>query len=401
MEKKEELFIPKTKNKGLKITIGIVLLLALAVGAYFLFQYKFNNSKNIVVNFLDQAEENINYSFKEVNDAYKGNGHLKINTNIKEDGLDLLNDLELLFDGEVDTEQKIWNLNISTKYKNDKLVDVKTYQENNVYYFLLDGVYDKYIKTEVKEEDKVIDTQRLNVNQKSIKTVLQSIVNSLKKEINNQKFNKQEEKITIDGKSIDVINNYIILKDKEVNAFAKNLANYLKDDQKFVAAYKDLTGVDAKEYLEKMIQGINEEEFKGSYKISFYTDKGLLNKNIISVRQEITQDGDTTHINVDRISDDEVLISTNLSRSDLSIRIKKNNSTMNITLGIKVEEQYLNIELTSNYEKIKTVTKPDVSNSKNMADITEKEMNDIQNKLMENENIKKLLEAVNKIDKEA
>ena len=400
-EKKEELFIPKTKNKGLKIAIGIILLLALIGGAYFLYQYKFNNSKNIVLNFLDQAEANVNSSLNETNGVYKGNGHLKVNTNIKEDGLDLLNDLELLFDGEIDTEQKIWNLNINTKYKNDKLVDVKTYQENNIYYFLLDGIYDKYIKMENKDEDTIIDNKKINLSQKNIKTVLKSIINNYKKVINNQNFNKIEEKITIDGKTIDVINNYFILKDKEVNTFSKSLATYLKDDQEFASAYKDLTGNDAKEYLEKMIQGIDEEEFKGTYKISFYTDKGFLNKNIVSVRQEITQDNNVTHVNIDKLNDDEILISTNVSSGDFSIRIKKNNSAMNVTLGIKINEQYLNVELTTNYEMIKTVTKPDVSNSKNMNEITDKEMNDIQNKLMQNENIKKLLEAVNKINKEA
>ena len=119
-EKKEELFIPKTKHKGLKIFIGIILILGLAVGGYFLYQYKFNNPKKIINNALSDAKENIKKSL--VNDIkdekYKVNGYLKVEANLGNEASEitnLLKDLELFFSGEVDPNNSIGNITINTK----------------------------------------------------------------------------------------------------------------------------------------------------------------------------------------------------------------------------------------------------------------------------------------------
>lgn len=398
MEKEEELFIPKTKHKGLKIFIGIILLATLITGAYFLYQYKFNNSKTIVNKFLDLASSNINESFKETNDSYKINGLLKFSSNFDVEELKLLSDIAIQFDGEIDPKEKISNINIDSKYQNDKLIDANIYKEDKTYYVLLDDIYDKYIKLEESNEEDSIS--KINISKKNIKTMLDSIITSLKKELNELEFKKEETTITIDGKNVDVINNYVELKDKEVNEFAKKLLTNLKNDTKFMGALNEINGENSFETIDKILKGMDEEIFSGTYKICFYTDKGLLNKNIVSVRQTITVEGKETNIIVDKISDDEIMISVPYDVLNLTFKVKKNNSAINITASIKGEERTFDAELNINYEKIKDIKKVDVTNSKDVNSLTEKEVTEIESKIMENANVKKLMEAISKITNE-
>ena len=59
--KEEELFIPKTKHKGLKIILATLLIVGLIIGGYFLYQYKFNNPKTIVKTVIADAKERNEY----------------------------------------------------------------------------------------------------------------------------------------------------------------------------------------------------------------------------------------------------------------------------------------------------------------------------------------------------
>ena len=120
MEKEEELFIPKTKYKGIKILLGIIIIAGLIVGGYFFYQYKFNNPKTIVNSILDTAKENINGNVvvDTKNALYKVDGHIKVDTNIDtkaSEEINLLKDIEILFNGEIDPNNSISNININTK----------------------------------------------------------------------------------------------------------------------------------------------------------------------------------------------------------------------------------------------------------------------------------------------
>ena len=400
---KEELFIPKTKHKGLKICLAIILIAGLIVGGYFLYQYKFNNSKTIITNALEEAKGNIKEAFKEVasNKKYKLDGHIKIDSNIDDETFQLLKDIELQLSGEMDLDESISNYQINTKYKNDKLMDISFYQEKNDVYLLLEGLYDKYIKIDANEQTQSLPTNipKININPDDVKTIMNAIITSLEEEIYQLEITKADATINIDGKDINVLNNYVEFKDKELNSFVKSIVTNLKNNQEFVNAINRITNADVKSSLEELIKGIDEEEFKGVYKINFYTDKGLFNKKLISVRQTITQDGITMSINVDKISDDEVIISLSTIGLSYSIKMKKNNSAINMIVGINVMGQYINVDINMNYDEIKEVNKVDVSNYKNASELTEEEIEEISKKTMDNKALLQLMEEINKVTK--
>ncbi len=401
MEKEEELFIPKTKNKGLKIILAIILIAALIGGAYFLYQKKFNDSKAIITNVLEDARSEIKKAFNTKSDdkKYKVDGHLNFDTNSTDESLKLLKDIELQLGGEIDSKNSLANFTLNTKYKSDKLIDINGYYENKVGYVLLNGLYDKYIKLDINEMEKSIEGEMPNIKieMNDIEVIYDSFITAFSKEINNLDIKKSDDKITIDGKDVEVLDNAIILKDGEVNKLAKGIVTNLVNDQKFVATLNKITGEDIKKDLNEILEGIDEEEFKGTYKINFYTDKGMFEKKIVSVRQTIIQDEVTTTINVDKISDDEVLFTMDMMGINMSMRLKKNNSAVNATINVTTAGMYVKVNLSMNYEEIKEVTKPDVSNSIDYNSLTQEDIQKIQQRLMENKALLKLMEEVNKI----
>ena len=399
---KEELFIPKPKHKGLKIMLAILLIAGLIVGGYFLYKHKFNDPNSIVNNVFEEARNSVKESLKKVDNKgiYKIDGHVKIDSNINTDEigeiLTILKDLELQFSGETDSKKIITNFNISSKYKNDALFGIKGRLEDNTIYVLLDGLYDKYLKLEshntMTPTDAIVDSD-------DIETIIDALLTAGKKEFTKLDIKKNDTKTTVNGKEIDVIDNYIELKDKEVNDLIKNIINNLKNNQKFLDVIKKLLKTDAKEMLDGIEKNINKDEFKGTYKISFYTDKGLLNKKLISIKQSITQNNITTSIIIDKISDDEMMISIQVPTTQYSIKYKLNKSIANVVLSMNSMGAYINIEFSANYEPINEVSKLDVSNSKNIEDLTQEEEQEIEKKFMENKTLLKLIEEINKITK--
>lgn len=404
MEKEEELFIPKTKHKGLKITIGIILIAGLITGAYFLYQYKFNNPKSIINKVLEDAEADIKEKMiNEFNsDKYKIDGHIKVEANMSDELSsisDVLKDIEVQFNGEIDTKESTGVYTINTKYKNDKLINIKTYYEKEMSYVLFEGIYDKYLKTDTsKEQEKTIitDMPNLNINPNDIQVLTSSLLSSLKKAVNDLDFKQENTTITVDGKELDVINNYVMFKDKEVNDFIKKVVNELRKDTNFANTLKKFTDEDIESILEKVISGINEQSFEGTYKLCFYTDKGIFNKKLVRLSQTITMDSIPITFNIDKLSDDEKIISMSTIGVEYSIKVKKNSSVINILLTEKIMDMYMKVDLSMNYEKINEITKPDVSNSVDINDLKDDEIKEIENKFNENKVLNALINEMTK-----
>ena len=393
-EKKEEEFIPKTKNKGLKIALAALIVVGVLVGCYFLYQYKFNNPKSVVNKILDSAKANVVKSAKEDNNKYKFDGLLKIETNVDDTIGKLLKDIGIQFNGQIDYQGNNGIVTINTKYQNEKLIDVDAYYEKDNIYLLAKDLYDKYLKFETKTKP---DTD--NIDPKDAQTIAVSIIDALKKEFNKLNIEQTNSTITIDGKNIDTIENKITLNSEEYTTFMKNLLNTLKEDKEFIKAMDKVSKENTTESIDKAITQITSNNTKQVYYISFYTDKGLFNKNLVSVRMAIVDDNtlDKQVIEIDKISDDEMSVLISSSEGEVTARIKKNGSAINLTFGYKNEGKYVNIEFNTNYEKISAITKPDVTNSKDLNSITEQEMNDIQNKLMNNKTLLKLIEDVSAV----
>lgn len=398
----QENLITKQKHQGVKITIAIILILGLMVGAYFLYQYKFNNPKNIINNYLESAKTNLKNTLKSDigNNVYKIDGNIKFDANIPVDTqetLDVLKNLLFTFDGEIDMANSKGNISFNTKYKNDNVLNLKSYYEKNVVYLLLDGIFDKYIKEDisVQNANEEINIPAVKIDPNDLQIIYSSMIDALKKEINDLEFKKENETITIDGKEIKVINNYVELHNKEINEFLVGIFNNLENDSKFTETLKKLSDIDIKTSFDEIVSSFNSENLNGTYKISFYTDRNILKKNLVSVRQLITIQGIPISFNIDKISDEEMNIEMSSMGIIYSIKVKKTSSNINTTITMNALGQYIKAEFNMHYEKIKEVTKPDLSNSVNADDLTEKQKEEIRKKILDNKYLSKLIEGMN------
>ena len=391
MEKEE--FIPKTKYKGLKISLAILLIVGVLVGAYFLYQYKFNNPNAIIKQVLDSVKSSAKNTSK-INEKYKYDGLLKIDTNMADENTNnIIKNLELQINGQLDYKEQIGNVIINTKYKNEKFVGISTYYEKNNLYLLLNDLYDKYIKFENKNE---INTN--NIDSKDAQIIANSIIDALKKEINNLKVEQSNSTITIDGKDVETIENKITLNSEQIITISKNILTSLKNNKEFIKTMDKVSKENTTESINKLLKDINKKDTNETCFISFYTDNGLFNKKLISIRLAVIDNktDEKQVIEIDKISNDETSILFSTLQGEVLVRIKKNGNAVNLTINTKQDEKFIKIIFNVNYEKINTITKPDVSNNKDMASITEQELNDIQTKLMENKTLLKLIEEISK-----
>ncbi len=393
----EELFIPKTKHKFLKILLALIIIGGIGVGGYFLYQEKFSNPKSIVRKILEESNNNLNELLinEKDNSKYKVNGIVKVDVNLgKEDAkiASILKDINFQFSGEVDPNESIANIDINTKYKNEKLIDLKTYFENNITYILLDGIYDKYLKIE-NENNNEENIGNIKINVNDIQVLIKSLGSAFKEEITKYDFNQEKIVITIDGKDVSTLNNYLILKDNDVNKLINNIFQTMSNNSDALKAINSLTGVDGKQFLNALSSEIASASFVGTYRINFYTDNGLFNKKLISIRQEMTQYNMTTSYNIDKI-EDGFIFSTNSMGLTYSIKIKKNSSNFNLNINLNMLETYANIDISMNYEKVNEITKPDISKSKKIEDLTETEKKQIEDAFKNNDALKNLFSKI-------
>ena len=397
----EELFIPKTKHKFLKILLALIIIGGIGVGGYFLYQEKFNDPKSIVRNVLESNKNSVSNSLiaNEDLDKYKINGIVRVDADlgkINENVTNILKDITLQFGGEVDFKESIANIEINTKYKNERLIDLSTYFENGNTYLHLDDIFNKYIKFDNMEDGESIKDvlKNIKLKQNELNTIINSIKKSFKEEIMKYDFNKEDVVIVVDDINISTYDNYVILKNNEVSKLASSIIKYLANDNDAIKAIETLFDEkNVKEILNELSTQIEKEEYIGTYRFDFYTDKGLFNKDLIGLRIEISQNSVTSTINIGKL-EDGIFISASSMGTSCGIKVIKNNSNINFTIKLRDLENDAKIDISVNYEKVDKINKPDISKSVNLDKLTDEDMKKIEDGFSKNEVLKKLFDKI-------
>ena len=213
---------------------------------------------------------------------------------------------------------------------------------------------------------------------------------AFKEEIVNYSFNQEKATITVDGKEVNVLNNFVILKNNDLNKLATAIIKNVSQNNEAITALNNLTNDDGKSILDAISTSINEGSFIGTYRLNFYTDRGLFNKKLVSFRQEITQSNITTSLNIDQI-EDGVILSTNTLGVSYAVKVVRNNSNFNLNISFNAINNYANIDISMNYEKIKEIKKTDVSNSIKLEDLKEEDKKKIEDAFANNEVLNSIL----------
>lgn len=312
--------------------------------------------------------------------------------------LDILNDIKINYDYAVDLKNGITDLNMETTYDNSELINVEVLQQDksNIYFYFK-GIFDKYVKVDKSDvEDGTIN------NMDDYNAIVNGFSNATIKAFEDATFTRDKASITLDGKKTDVNKNTIVINNNNYKKIMNTLLTTLKNDNKFISAFSNITGDSIANVKQDIIDSIDELETTDidmDIYFNVYT-KGLLDE---PVKYEIK----TTEINS---KDAYILVEVNILNGKSiefvvslegeklgSLKVeqtgtdKAKNSILTLTIPDTLTAK---IYLKETFEYNKIVSKKDVSKSVNSDALTEAETTKIEENLMKKEGVKKLLKKV-------
>lgn len=381
----------KKKSKLLLILLSVVILLiVVAVTIYFYI----NSNPLLAIKYnANKLTENITEQIEKQEKIKKISGNLEIDYNIEstdktlKEMIDAFNGLSVVANYKMDTENKILQTKLKTTYKNEKLIDANIYMQDKKSFVQLPGVFDKYINVDLSEDyDDIFNTSK---NTKESKIIVKSINKAFQKSLKKEYLASENKTITIDDKKTKTKKISMELNDEKLAKISKDFLTYLKENQEFIKAVNSISETkNTKEKIEDLIDEISfDSQSKTTMTLSIYC-KGIL-KEVIRYEVELKQDEETYNIAVTKhkdkydfkIKQEDVIISKGTMTKDkekISIEaslIGLGNATINIT---------------NKEEKNPTINKKEIKDSIKYEDLTEKQMQDIATKLLQNKGFEKL-----------
>ena len=369
-------FVEKKKAPILQIFGIIILILLLASGIYYYFVI--DNPKTILKTYFNSISsiDNINYP-KYIEYSLKVN----VDSNNKENEAlcDLLNKLILNIKSNNNEEYNSYIFNLGYEDKVLPNIKLQTKNNENKIYLLLEDIYDKTIEIDLgNEEHKDIN----KLDKDDIEKEFNNIYDILKEEIKNI-LEKGEYSKKIEKLDKKIVRKYTIniSKNTLTNAF-----NNLLNNKDFITSYTKITN-QSEEKVTKEIKNI----INNLTDIDFSIYQELINNNII--KYEVSFDNEIITMTYSNNmytftykKDDKVIYTGTITidRNDNNITTYFNTTYItdkeNIKTNIVIKtSDTLNIELL------------DTTNSININDISDKEMNNILNNILNNDAVKSIL----------
>lgn len=376
----------KSANRGSIAPIVVVIFVIIALLGLAFFGGKYylasrNNIKIFMNDYFNKLEDNIGK-----NNSTSGSLSLNVNgdTTDKEKKIfKILNNLDFSMNYGIDTKENITNIDISTNYYGDKLININTYIEDNNIYLSSSDLYSKYIKIENKKED---NSEKKSMTNDDYKVIINSISTAVSESLKEEYFTKNW--VKLDGKSVNKVE--LLLNNNNIKIINENIINNLKNNNNFIDSFGKLIGkktMEVKELLDKEIKEVNNNEYS-DIKISLYT------KITKFVKLEITSGEDKIVVKSnDKGYSFEIVDSEDNNTYNGTIEINNNSDSTTYNVNVK-DSNNLEIKINNTINKTTKIEKKDVSNSVLLEDITEKEYEDIINKISNNKAFNKIYEDI-------
>lgn len=376
----------RNANRGSIAPVVVVIFVIIALLGLAFFGGKYylasrNNIKIFMNDYFNKLEDNIGK-----NNSTSGSLSLNVNgdTTDKEKKIfKILNNLDFSMNYGIDTKENITNIDISTNYYGDKLININTYIEDNNIYLSSSDLYSKYIKIENKKED---NSEKKSMTNDDYKVIINSISTAVSESLKEEYFTKNW--VKLDGKSVNKVE--LLLNNNNIKIINENIINNLKNNNNFIDSFGKLIGkktMEVKELLDKEIKEVNNNEYS-DIKISLYT------KITKFVKLEITSGEDKIVVKSnDKGYSFEIVDSEDNNTYNGTIEINNNSDSTTYNVNVK-DSNNLEIKINNTINKTTKIEKKDVSNSVLLEDITEKEYEDIINKISNNKAFNKIYEDI-------
>lgn len=376
----------RNANRGSIAPVVVVIFVIIALLGLAFFGGKYylasrNNIKIFMNDYFNELEENIGK-----NNSTSGSLSLNVNgdtTDKEEKIFKILNNLDFSMNYGIDTKENITNIDISTNYYGDKLININTYIEDNNIYLSSSDLYSKYIKIENKKED---NSEKKSMTNDDYKVIINSISTAVSESLKEEYFTKNW--VKLDGKSVNKVE--LLLNNNNIKIINEKIINNLKNNNNFIDSFGKLIGkktMEVKELLDKEIKEVNSNEYS-DIKISLYT------KITKFVKLEITSGEDKIVVKSnDKGYSFEIVDSEDNNTYNGTIEINNNSDSTTYNVNVK-DSNNLEIKINNTINKTTKIEKKDVSNSVLLEDITEKEYEDIINKISNNKAFNKIYEDI-------
>ncbi len=394
----EDFNVKKPKKKGL--IIGGIIVAVVFIAFILVYFLVFAKPQFIFDGAIDKLLKiELNYY-----DSIKLDSKVKISMEFEDSNVQQqLKEIEkytLKLGTQMDFENKQEIVDLGLEYDNDQVVDAQVYYNNGEMYTYFEGLFDKYIKLDMNEEQKeqleaIFNTTSSKEQMKNSKKAIKIIKNELKTQIKEEgEFDKEKTTIDIGEKEKRVTKTTLTLSQKNLYNIVSNVCSNLASNENFLDCFKE----SPKDILEELADEIKgaEANSKNKIKISLYT-KGLLN-NLLALDVEIYSDDEANTITISAVKEDKNLYTYTVSSKTEStkvdvikgkIEIEKDKGSRNqksgkVTTTMEVAETgTIKLEMDYLAEFNKGIDKKNVSNSINITEMTEQDMQSILEKLME------------------
>lgn len=370
----------KKKSKKGKVVGFVVLALLFVIGFIVGFKiYELNKPYNIYSSLINSALKSSKF---ENHENYKVD--FKFNARVEDSELDdttkeILNSMNYSGTNFISVKEKYMIANYTIKNDSNTLLDMNMYYKNGITYLGLGELFDKLIEIPLDEENsKKVNDLFLNINSSNIEVILREIKNAFEDAIKDEKIVKEKTTLDIDGKSVNVVNNKLVIDKSNEERISKKLSDYLKNSDDFLDNFSKEFGVSKEDIISFLEDDsyTSEEDYK--MVINLYTN-GFLN-NFVSTKIEFIENDEKIvdfefNKNSIKISDDDMLVFT----------IKEDEKDK-YSINLKYELDGMSVELsgtaTMSYAQMST---PFVSNSVSLEELTEEDFVTFGENLSKNE----------------
>ena len=338
-----------------------------------------NKPYNIYSSFINSALKSSKF---ENHENYKVD--FKFNARVEDSELDdttkeILNSMNYSGTNFISVKEKYMIANYTIKNDSNTLLDMNMYYKNGITYLGLGELFDKLIEIPLDEENsKKVNDLFLNINSSNIEVILREIKNAFEDAIKDEKIVKEKTTLDIDGKSVNVVNNKLVIDKSNEERISKKLSDYLKNSDDFLDNFSKEFGVSKEDIISFLEDDsyTSEEDYK--MVINLYTN-GFLN-NFVSTKIEFIENDEKIvdfefNKNSIKISDDDMLVFT----------IKEDEKDK-YSINLKYELDGMSVELsgtaTMSYAQMST---PFVSNSVSLEELTEEDFVTFGENLSKNE----------------
>lgn len=397
----------KPKKKGLMtgLIVGALAIIIVLALVYFLVA---NNPKFIFSKAIDRflAVDSQSYESIKMNTEIRASVDLEDTTYQEE--LAELEKLTFKVGTQMSVEEKQQINDLGLEYDNQAVIDAQVYYNDGEMYAYLEGLFDKYIELDMDEEmkaqlDEIFEAVTSKENLKNTEKAIEIAREELKSQIKeNGKFDKKKDEIEIGEDEVKVTKSTLTISEKQLYKIAGNMFSNLAKNDEFIDCLEGLEeqlGESPKDLLKEAAEEFKNSEgsSKNNIKISLYT-KGLLNNNLVAVTVEIYSEYDESTAVVKVVKEDENLYAYNVAmkedavKADLvkgKVKIEKDKDTKKEQSGtlvitaeiIELGTAKLEIDYAVEYDQ--GIDKINTSNSVNIEDLTDADMQEIATKLME------------------